>query len=209
MLLVKIIDNKEFIEVLNTYLKNQLSWYPSRKSIVSSKVKESLLQGNVEYMARMSSFDFEEDFFDDILVKFCDETAFENLLRSTVDYNSITSFYNQLQQILEKREGLFDVYQYYLFALIYQIVNRNDLKFCLEFMMHRVKSKIMRKEKLDELNSKINLGAAEDYTSSIGLVNVNSRIKIYYGKDYGMTIASKEGEGTTVTIRVKKVSLKS
>ena len=64
-------------------------------------------------------------------------------------------------------------------------------------------------EKLNELNAKINLGAAEDYTSSIGLVNVNSRIKIYYGKDYGMTIASKEGEGTTVTIRVKKVSLKS
>jgi len=67
----------------------------------------------------------------------------------------------------------------------------------------------MSQEKLDELNSKINLGAAEDYTSSIGLVNVNSRIKIYYGKDYGMTISSKEGEGTTVTIRVKKVSLKS
>lgn len=67
----------------------------------------------------------------------------------------------------------------------------------------------MSQEKLDELNAKINLGAAEDYTSSIGLVNVNSRIKIYYGKDYGMTIASKEGEGTTVTIRVKKVSLKS
>lgn len=112
---------------LNTYLKNQLSWYPSRRSIVSAKVKESLLQGNVEYMARMSSFDFDEDFFDDILVKYCDETAFENLLKSTVDYNSITSFYNQLQQILEKREGLFDVYQYYLFALIHQIVNRNDL----------------------------------------------------------------------------------
>ena len=67
----------------------------------------------------------------------------------------------------------------------------------------------MSQEKLDELNAKINLGAAEDYTSSIGLVNVNSRIKIYYGKDYGMTIASKEEEGTTVTIRVKKVSLKS
>lgn len=67
----------------------------------------------------------------------------------------------------------------------------------------------MSQEKLNELNAKINLGAAEDYTSSIGLVNVNSRIKIYYGKDYGMTIASKEGEGTTVTIRVKKVSLKS
>ena len=67
----------------------------------------------------------------------------------------------------------------------------------------------MSQEKLDELNAKINLGAAEDYTSSIGLVNVNSRIKIYYGKDYGMTIASKEGEGTTVTIRVKKVSFKS
>lgn len=112
---------------LNTYLKNQLSPYAQRRSTVTAKVKESLLQEKVEYMARMSSFDFEEDFFDDILVKYCDETTFENLLRSTIDYNSITNFYNQLQQILEKREGLFDIYQYYLFALIHQIVNRNDL----------------------------------------------------------------------------------
>lgn len=37
---------------------------------------------------------------------------------------------------------------------------------------------------------------------SIGLVNVNNRIKIYYGEAYGLTINSKLGEGTGVVIRL-------
>lgn len=37
---------------------------------------------------------------------------------------------------------------------------------------------------------------------SIGLKNIHSRIELYYGTGYGLTIASQEGTGTTITIQV-------
>ena len=36
--------------------------------------------------------------------------------------------------------------------------------------------------------------------SSIGLYNIHQRIRLYYGKDYGMQIRSKEGKGTSVVL---------
>jgi two-component system sensor histidine kinase YesM len=41
--------------------------------------------------------------------------------------------------------------------------------------------------------------------SSYGLYNVNERIKLFAGEMYGLTIESKLGEGTTVTVRLKCV----
>lgn len=38
-----------------------------------------------------------------------------------------------------------------------------------------------------------------------GLANINGRIRVYFGKEYGMTIDSAEGEGTTITIRIPKL----
>lgn len=41
--------------------------------------------------------------------------------------------------------------------------------------------------------------------SGIGIKNVNDRIKIYFGKEYGISIESELDEGTTVIIRMPKV----
>ena len=38
--------------------------------------------------------------------------------------------------------------------------------------------------------------------SHFGLYSVGRRIKLYFGKEYGASIISKEGEGTTVIVRV-------
>jgi two-component system, sensor histidine kinase YesM len=38
--------------------------------------------------------------------------------------------------------------------------------------------------------------------SKIGIINVHRRIKLLYGKDYGLEIESQEGKGTIVTIKV-------
>lgn len=40
----------------------------------------------------------------------------------------------------------------------------------------------------------------------IGLGNVNRRIKLYYGEEYGINLISKAGEGTTVTVRIPQRS---
>lgn len=41
--------------------------------------------------------------------------------------------------------------------------------------------------------------------TGIGIKNVNDRIKIYFGEEYGITIDSEEDEGTVVSIRMPKV----
>jgi len=43
---------------------------------------------------------------------------------------------------------------------------------------------------------------AENRTIGIGLVNVNRRIKLHYGQNYGLEIKSTLDEGTEVTIRI-------
>lgn len=42
-------------------------------------------------------------------------------------------------------------------------------------------------------------------TGGIGIKNVNDRVKIYFGEQYGMTIESKLDEGTKVSIRMPKL----
>lgn len=37
---------------------------------------------------------------------------------------------------------------------------------------------------------------------SIGLKNIHSRIELYYGKGYGLSIDSHAGKGTTIHIKV-------
>ncbi len=55
-----------------------------------------------------------------------------------------------------------------------------------------------------KLLEKINKSLEEDYTGSehVGLGNTNKRIKLKYGKKYGLTIESEKDVGTTVFIRL-------
>ena len=41
--------------------------------------------------------------------------------------------------------------------------------------------------------------------SGVGLVNVNNRIQILFGKEYGLVIDSEPDEGTTVSIHIPAV----
>src|SRR5574344_419708 len=62
-------------------------------------------------------------------------------------------------------------------------------------------------QKLQQLRKKLATGTVESINSSIGMVNVNQRIKLYYGEKYGIDIESEQGMGTTVTIHVPIVPL--
>ena len=60
------------------------------------------------------------------------------------------------------------------------------------------------KDKLLEIMNSLNDFEKLDRTH-IGISNVNQRIKLQYGENYGLTIASKEGEGTKITLKIPKV----
>ena len=40
------------------------------------------------------------------------------------------------------------------------------------------------------------------HSNGVGVYNVQKRLKLYYGDDYGITYESKKGEGTTATITI-------
>ncbi|CZR75382.1 hypothetical protein CDFC105_03965 [Clostridioides difficile] len=44
--------------------------------------------------------------------------------------------------------------------------------------------------------------------SGIGVKNVNERIRLYFGGNYGLAYESKLGDGTTVIIRIPKIPRK-
>ena len=52
--------------------------------------------------------------------------------------------------------------------------------------------KVMKREEIKE-------------SSHIGVANVNQRLKLYFGEEYGLLIESEEGIGTTVTIRIPRI----
>ena len=110
----------------NTFLKQQEK---SNKWIerINQKVYEKFLAGDVEYMARLSSFHLDESQICNIIKQYSNFDVFEKLMLSTVDYNSITTFYEQLRHLLDTRPNVLEIYQYYSFALIFQIVTRNNL----------------------------------------------------------------------------------
>ena len=62
----------------------------------------------------------------------------------------------------------------------------------------------MTPERLEELLAKLK----ENDTSSgksIGLTNVNKRIKMYHGDEYGLSVKTAVGKGTTITIDLPRV----
>jgi len=48
----------------------------------------------------------------------------------------------------------------------------------------------------------LNENDESDKKTHIGLANVNQRIKLIYGEEYGLDITSRYGYGTKVTIRL-------
>ncbi len=59
----------------------------------------------------------------------------------------------------------------------------------------------MTEEQCQEILSK-----EQSDRTGIGIKNVNDRIRIYFGERYGLTIDSELDEGTTVTIRLPKIT---
>ncbi|WP_281818749.1 cache domain-containing sensor histidine kinase [Vallitalea longa] len=64
----------------------------------------------------------------------------------------------------------------------------------------------MTLEELEKIKMHINDKNQKDQSKSIGLKNVNERIKLKYGDRYGLSIASKSDIGTSVTIIIPKIN---
>jgi len=62
----------------------------------------------------------------------------------------------------------------------------------------------MTPDRVEKLRKGI-LGSSRSRGSGIGVANVNERIKLYFGSQYGLEIESEPDEGTTITIHLEAV----
>ena len=97
--LFKIVRNRISLihDSFNTYLRTKIETFAQRQAKTVAAIRESLLSGSIEYMARMDSFEFDEEFYLKMLKKYSNANSFTELMLSTRDYNSITSLYVQLK----------------------------------------------------------------------------------------------------------------
>lgn len=117
---------------LNTYLKNSVELSIWNDVIVN--IKDSLLNNNINYMSRFVSFNFDEGFIKQIIVKYSDIDLFDTISCSNFDYFSIQEFYAQLKSILQYLPNTLTPYQYYSFVLINLITERYDIKYDYELL---------------------------------------------------------------------------
>ena len=62
---------------------------------------------------------------------------------------------------------------------------------------------------LEKCREQGSLCLEKEETDSIGLLNVNFRLKNYYGEEYGLILESEVGRGTKITIRIPESEKKS
>ena len=65
----------------------------------------------------------------------------------------------------------------------------------------------MSPERLHELNDQLIARDNEAEAGGYGLVNLNDRIRLFYGSDCGLTISSIPDHHTTITMRIRRMSL--
>lgn len=65
------------------------------------------------------------------------------------------------------------------------------------------------KEKLREIRNRLNSEDTLTVNPCFALANINKRIKIHYGPEYGLAIISKKGYGTKVTLTLPMTSVTS
>ncbi len=66
----------------------------------------------------------------------------------------------------------------------------------------------MEPEELEQLRDEIE-HSCKEAEKGFGLANVNERIRMYFGAEYGMTIQSKKGKGTLVEISIPAIRIEN
>lgn len=109
---------------LNTYLRRLLPDYLEINKEVLIKIRKSIENQEIRFLARIDSFNFDDEFLKKILLDYEDMKVFKELTDSNFDYESIQTFYIKLRLILKKFPKLFNITQYYATISILTIVNR-------------------------------------------------------------------------------------
>lgn len=143
---------------------------------IEKEVQHAMSYLKIEKYRYKNQFTYSFDVQEECLPYLCNKITLQPIIENAI--------YHGVNQMLDEGEIQIRIYQ-----------NDEDIVFEIEDngvgMSEEQCHEIMHREAGDK--------------TGIGIKNVNDRIKIYFGENYGLSIKSELDEGTCVTIRVPKV----
>ncbi|MFC5048267.1 hypothetical protein ACFSTE_02480 [Aquimarina hainanensis] len=137
----------------NTFLRKQIN-YTHKLENVAKKVSQSILQLDKRFLSRFSFFKLTKDQKRQILVKYCSIKTFEKLLKHTIDFEAIQSFYVQLREALKDiTANELNANHYYDLSLIINLTTREHLSTNNSFYYTYVKTLIANGFTVEDITS--------------------------------------------------------
>ncbi|MBN3583362.1 hypothetical protein JYB64_13270 [Algoriphagus aestuarii] len=138
----------------NTFLRKQTIDNSMLINQVNEVVFDSLMLSDKRFQSRISSFYFNEFQKISIIKKFASISFFEELLKNTIDFEAMRSFYHQLRELIrEVSYNDLTIAEYYDLALITNLVNRDHIGPQNDFLYTYVKSLIFNGYTEEDLTS--------------------------------------------------------
>ncbi len=159
-----------------------------------SKMMRSSLEVTDQPIPLQSEIDLVTTYLDIQKMRFGDRFNFEVSIYCNIEHYNIFPLLLQplvensvIHGVAEKEESFIQV-----------IVLENNSKLIIQVIDNGVGIEKLTLSRLERELGKVDEGL--DVIHGIGLHNVNKRIKLYYGEEYGISLKSKLGQGTTVTL---------
>lgn len=131
-----------FHDSFNTFLRKRVD-YTHKTNRVNSIVSESILNLEKRFLSRFSLFQLSKNQKKEIIIKYSSIRTFEKIIKNTIDYESISTFYTQLRETLnEISPNDLSVINYYDLSLIINLVSREHLSTINTFYYTYVQSLI-------------------------------------------------------------------
>jgi len=159
-----------------------------------SKMMRSSLEVTDQPISLQSEIDLVTTYLDIQKMRFGDRFNFEVSIYCNIATYQISPLLLQplvensvIHGVAEKEDSFIQV-----------IVLENNNKFIIQVIDNGVGIEKLTLSRLEKELSRVD--EEVDIIHGIGLHNVNKRIKLYYGEEYGISIKSELGQGTTVTL---------
>ena len=131
-----------FHDSFNTFLRKQVD-YTHKTNKVNRIVSQSILNLEKRFLSRFSLFQLSKNQKKSILIKYSSIKTFEKIIKDTVDYESIRTFYIQLRETLtELSPNDLSIINYYDLSLIINLVSREHISTNNTFLYTYVQSLI-------------------------------------------------------------------
>ena len=131
-----------FHDSFNTFLRKHVN-YSNKTEKVIKIVSKSILNLEKRFLSRFSLFQLSKEQKKDIIIKYSSIKTFEKIIKNTIDYESIRTFYTQLREELsEISPKELSIINYYDLSLILNLTLREHISTLNTFYYTYVQSLI-------------------------------------------------------------------